>query len=176
MTFPAFLGRLTGAAVVLGLMTGAAAAADADKPAPASPEAVQFFETKIRPILADNCFRCHGPSKQRGSLRLDNRADLLTGGDNGKDVIPGDVDDSLLLQAVAQTNPDLKPMPPPPNAKLSAQQIADLTQWVKIGRPGPVKKRPSQPFPPSGAANSRSPTRTALTGPSRRSNGPTCPP
>ncbi len=141
MTSPTF--RVTGAAAVLAVLACAlpAGAADADKPAPASPEAVQFFESKIRPLLADNCFRCHGPAKQRGGLRLDNRSDLLTGGDNGKDVIPGDVDNSLLLQAVAQTNPDLKPMPPPPNARLSAQQIADLTQWVKMGAPWPGQEK-----------------------------------
>ncbi|HVS38148.1 MAG TPA: PSD1 and planctomycete cytochrome C domain-containing protein [Gemmataceae bacterium] len=142
MTLPAFPGRLTGA-VVFGLLACSrpAAAADADKPAPPSPEAVQFFEAKIRPLLADNCMRCHGPTKQRGGLRLDNRADLLAGGDNGKDVVPGDVNNSLLLQAVAQTNPDLKPMPPPPNPKLSAQQIADLTTWIKMGAPWPGQEK-----------------------------------
>ncbi len=142
MTFPAFPSRLIGVSLLVSVLTGAfAAAAEADKPAPASTEAIQFFETKIRPVLADNCFRCHGPSKQRGGLRLDNRADALTGGDNGKDIVPGDVDGSLLLQAIAQTDPDLKPMPPPPNAKLSAAQIADLTQWIKIGAPWPGQEK-----------------------------------
>ena len=93
---------------------------------------MQFFESNIRPVLADNCFKCHGPAKQRGGLRLDTRGDALTGGDNGKAVVPGDVENSLLLQAVTHSNPDLKPMPPPP-AKLSPKQIADLTQWVKMG-------------------------------------------
>ena len=55
--------------------------------------------------------------------------------------MPGDVENSLLLQAVTESNPDLKPMPPPPNAKLSAQQIADLTQWIKIGRPWPGQEK-----------------------------------
>ena len=141
MTFPASLGRLTGAAVALGLLAFAARAADADKPAPASPEAVQFFEAKIRPVLADNCFKCHGAAKQRGGLRLDSRADALAGGDNGKAVAPGDPANSLLLQAVTESNPDLKPMPPPPNAKLSAQQIADLTQWIKMGAPWPGQEK-----------------------------------
>ena len=125
----------------VGCLSRPAIAADADKPAPASPEAIQFFEAKIRPVLADNCFRCHGPSKQRGGLRLDNRADALAGGDNGKAVVPGNTADSLLLQAVTESNPDLKPMPPPPNAKLSTQQIADLTQWVKMGAPWPGQEK-----------------------------------
>jgi hypothetical protein len=140
MTRPAAPGRHLCAAVALGVLAHVAAAAEPDRPAPASPEAVQFFEAKIRPLLADNCYKCHGP-KQRGGLRLDNRADALAGGDNGKDIIPGDTENSLLLQAIAQTNPDLKPMPPPPNAKLSALQIADLTQWVKMGAPWPGQEK-----------------------------------
>ena len=81
---------------------------------------MQFFESNIRPVLADNCFKCHGPSKQRGGLRLDTRGDAMTGGDNGKAVVPGDAENSLLLQAVTHSNPDLKPMPPPP-AKVVAE-------------------------------------------------------
>jgi mono/diheme cytochrome c family protein len=109
-------------------------AADADKPP--SPEAVAFFETKVRPVLADHCFKCHGEAKQRGGLRLDSRADLLAGGDKGKVVIPGNVEESRLLQAVNRDD-DIKPMPPPPADKLSPQQVADLTQWVKMGAPWP---------------------------------------
>jgi mono/diheme cytochrome c family protein len=141
MTPPAFLRRLCVAVGLLACAVRPATAADPDKPAPASPESIQFFETKIRPVLADNCFKCHGPSKQRGGLRLDSRGDALVGGDNGKDILPGNPTDSLLLQAVAQSNPDLKPMPPPPAAKLSTQQIADLTQWVKIGAPWPGQEK-----------------------------------
>ena len=143
MTLAAFPGRLIGAAVVLGLLAHVprAAAADADRPAPASPEAVQFFEARIRPVLADNCQRCHGPSKQRGGLRLDSRADAMAGGDNGKAVVPGDPANSLLLQAITESNPDLKPMPPPPNTKVSAQQIADLTQWIRMGAPWPGQEK-----------------------------------
>ena len=143
MTRTPSFGRLCAAVAALGVFAcaAAAAAADADKPAPPSPEAVQFFETKVRPVLSDNCFKCHGPSKQRGGLRLDSRADALVGGDNGKAVVPGNADDSLLLQAVTQSNPDLKPMPPPPATKLTPQQIADLTQWIKTGAPWPGQEK-----------------------------------
>ena len=68
------------------------------------------------------------------------RADAMTGGDNGKAVIPGDAENSLLIQVIAHTNPDLKPMPPPPG-KLSPKQIADLTQWVKIAAPWPGQEK-----------------------------------
>jgi mono/diheme cytochrome c family protein len=140
MRHATLLGCLCASALGLLVCAASASAADADKPAPASPEAVQFFESNIRPVLADNCFKCHGPSKQRGGLRLDTRGDALTGGDNGKAVVPGDAENSLLLQAVTHSNPDLKPMPPPP-AKLSSKQIADLTQWVKMGAPWPGQEK-----------------------------------
>ena len=138
---PATLFGCLGASA-LGLLIGAAhcSAADAEKPAPASPEAVQFFETSVRPVLADHCYKCHGPKKQRSGLRLDSRADALTGGDNGKAVVPGDVANSLLIQVITKSNPDLKPMPPPPG-KLSPKQIADLTQWVKMGAPWPGQEK-----------------------------------
>src|SRR6478672_11909772 len=64
--------------------------------AAASPE---YFESKVRPILAANCNDCH-TDKQYGGLRVDSRAGLMTGGDSGPAIIPGDPDKSLLIQAV----------------------------------------------------------------------------
>ena len=55
-----------------------------------TPEQVRFFETSIRPLLSERCFRCHGPGKERGDLRLDSRARLLKGGETGPAVIAGD--------------------------------------------------------------------------------------
>jgi len=136
MTRTPLSGRLCATVVACGMFACAAAAANADKPAP---EAVQFFEAKVRPVLSDNCFKCHSASKQRGGLRLDTRSNALVGGDNGKAVVPGDADNSLLLQAVTRSNPDLKPMPP--SGKLTPQQIADLTQWVKMGAPWPGQEK-----------------------------------
>src|SRR5262245_6207496 len=98
-----------------------------------TPEEAQFFETRIRPVLADSCFRCHGPAKQRGGLRLDSRAALLAGGDRGPAVVPGDPEKSLLITAVGHTD-DLKM---PPSKKLPAQQVGDLTRWVRLGAPWP---------------------------------------
>src|SRR4051812_50049825 len=45
-------------------------------------EQVKFFEEKVRPILAENCYKCHGEEKQKGSLRLDLREAVLAGGGN----------------------------------------------------------------------------------------------
>src|SRR5262249_49066362 len=59
-----------------------------------------FFEKKVRPLLVENCQTCHGPRKQRGGLRLDSRAGVLTGGDSGPAIVPGKPDESLLIKAV----------------------------------------------------------------------------
>jgi hypothetical protein len=92
-----------------------------------------LFESKIRPLLADNCFKCHGDAKQRGGLRLDSRATLLTGGDQGPAIVPGKPELSLLISAVNYDG-DLKM---PPTKKLSKEQIAHLTRWVRMGAPWP---------------------------------------
>jgi mono/diheme cytochrome c family protein len=100
--------------------------------APPSPEAVEFFEKRVRPVLAEHCFSCHGPKKQKASLRLDSEAALLKGGESGKIVIPGDPDKSLLIRAIRHEG-DTKM----PEKKLSDETIAALTAWVKMGAPWP---------------------------------------
>jgi cytochrome c553 len=97
-----------------------------------SPEAVAFFESKVRPVLVEHCFRCHGTAKQKGGLRLDSRAAILTGGDRGPVVVPGAPEKSRLIQAVRYDDPDLKM---PPSKKLDVQQVANLSRWVKLGAP-----------------------------------------
>ena len=110
-------------------------------PAEAAPTAagVQFFESKIRPLLAENCYKCHGPEavkagKLKGDLRLDSRAGVLKGGENGPVIVPGKPDDSPLIKAVRYTDDDLKM---PPKVKLPAAAIADLEKWVSMGAPDP---------------------------------------
>jgi hypothetical protein len=95
---------------------------------------VQFFETKIRPILADNCWKCHGEQKHKGDLRLDARSTALTGGDSGPAIVPGHPEKSLLVKAISYTDTELKM---PPTGKLTREQIADLTQWIQMGAPWP---------------------------------------
>ena len=70
---------------------------------PFSPEAIDFFESRVRPILVDHCIKCHGPKKQSSSLRLDSREAALKGGDSGPALVPAKPEASLLIQAVAQT-------------------------------------------------------------------------
>ena len=105
--------------------------------APADPKQIQFFESKIRPVLADNCFKCHSESeKVKGGLRVDDREALLKGGNTGPAIVPGNPEKSLLIRAILYTDPDLQM--PPKDQKLTSSQIADLTAWVKMGAPFPV--------------------------------------
>jgi hypothetical protein len=98
-------------------------------------ERVEFFENRIRPVLADNCYSCH-TQLQTSGLRVDSRESLLKGGNAGPAVLPGNPEDSLLIRAVRHTNPRLKM---PPSGKLSPQQIEDLTAWVQAGAYWPEK-------------------------------------
>jgi mono/diheme cytochrome c family protein len=113
-----------------------------------SPAQAEFFEKSVRPVLADNCFDCHGPRKQKGGLRLDSRAALLNGGDSGPAVVPGQPGKSLLITAVHYAdNPRM-----PPRNKLKPEQIAALTDWVKQGAPWPVAPVEVRPPAPAGRA------------------------
>jgi mono/diheme cytochrome c family protein len=100
------------------------------------PAAVKFFETKVRPILAEHCFQCHGPDKQKAGLRLDSRSAVLKGGESGPAVVPGIAERSLLIDAINYG--DVVQMPP--TGKLLPQAIADLTTWVKMGTPWPERR------------------------------------
>ncbi len=97
-------------------------------------EPVRFFENRIRPLLAEHCLKCHGPVKQWAGLRLDSRESLLKGGDSGAAVIPGNADESLIIQAVRHEDENLKM---PQDSKLSDSEIDELVQWVKLGVPFP---------------------------------------
>jgi len=96
-----------------------------------------FFESKVRPLLAAHCLKCHSAAegKTKGGLALDSRDGTLKGGDSGPAVIPGNPDQSLLIRAVRYTDTNLQM--PPKGEKLSETQIADLVAWVKMGAPDP---------------------------------------
>jgi hypothetical protein len=99
-----------------------------------SPEAAEFFETRVRPVLAENCYSCHGPKLQQSGLRVDNLASLLKGTDAGHpSLVPGDPAKSLLIQVLSHTGP----VKMPPQGKLAPEAIEALTAWVKMGAPWP---------------------------------------
>jgi hypothetical protein len=99
-----------------------------------SPEGVEFFEKRIRPVLAEHCFGCHGPKKQKAGLRLDNASFAFKGSDSGPVLVKGHPDKSALIQAVRHAG-DVKM---PPGKRLADDVIADLTAWVKMGAPWPA--------------------------------------
>jgi hypothetical protein len=93
----------------------------------------EFFETAIRPLLAERCFKCHGDKKAKAGLRLDSRSAILQGGDTGPAAVLGKPDESLLIRAVRRKT-DLKM---PPKEELNARQIENLARWIKLGLPWP---------------------------------------
>src|SRR5436305_6782324 len=91
---------------LLGILSGPRLSAQEKKPD------FSFFETKIRPVLIDNCYKCHSAEAQknkklRGNLLLDSRAGVLKGGDNGPAVVPGKPKQSLLLKAIRHEGPKM---------------------------------------------------------------------
>ncbi len=102
----------------------------------ATPEQTKFFNDKVMPVLAENCFRCHSVEggKDKGGLTLDTRDAMLKGGETGPSLVPGDVEKSLLMKAVSYKDADLKM---PPKEQLEPGQIATLSEWVKMGAPWP---------------------------------------
>ena len=116
------------------LVSGPAHAAE---PAPSS-AALELFEKKVQPILAETCYKCHShdADKIRGGLLLDSSEAALKGGDNGPALVRGKPDDSLLIKAIRYADPDLQM--PPKGKKLSDDQISTLTEWVRLGAPRPA--------------------------------------
>src|SRR6266850_7340890 len=102
----------------------------------------EFFESRIRPLLAQQCFVCHTNSKM-GGLRLDSRDDILKGGKSGPAIVPGDTEKSLLLAAVRHSG-ELKM--PKGAARLTDAQIQDLTSWIKDGAFWPVENATTRKF------------------------------
>ncbi len=115
-----------------------AAALLLSRPAPAvelPADQLEFFESKIRPVLASACYDCHGAEKQKAGLRLDWRDGWQKGGDSGPAIVPGKPHDSLLFQAIAHTHAELK-MPKNADA-LSKTVVADFRTWIEMGAPDP---------------------------------------
>ena len=100
-----------------------------------SSEHQQFFENKIRPILASHCLECHSAEKGKikGGLNLDSKEDWSKGGESGPLLKTGDVNGSTLIKAITWED-DLQM---PPKKKLTDDQIKALKDWVKIGAPDP---------------------------------------
>ena len=99
---------------------------EGDKAADAVRE--KFFEQNVRPLLAQNCYSCHGEKKQKGGLRLDSIESILKGGESGPAVVPGKPEESLLVSAINYAGPEM-----PPSGKLAPEKLAVLTAWISTG-------------------------------------------
>ncbi|WZP00322.1 PSD1 and planctomycete cytochrome C domain-containing protein [Isosphaeraceae bacterium EP7] len=88
-------------------------------------------------MLVEHCYSCHSAEGKRikGNLRLDNKADWLKGGDLGPAVVPGNLEESLLITAVRYKDESIQM---PPKGKLDDRQIEFLTEWVVMGAPAPA--------------------------------------
>ena len=105
--------------------------------AKANAEQSVFFEAKVRPLLSENCFNCHGgdPKKEpKAGLDMTSLKGLLLGGDSGPSLVPGDLDKSLIIEAVRYRNED---MSMPPKKPLAAEKVKILEEWVESGAPWP---------------------------------------
>ncbi|MEW6161406.1 MAG: DUF1549 domain-containing protein, partial [Verrucomicrobiota bacterium] len=134
-TFGGLARSIVGARVILLLI---ASTMLAGAPPPPNAEArevdVEFFEKRVRPILIERCYECHGEKKQKGGLRLDSAEAVRKGGDTGPALVPGKPDESLLIKAISWNDPEFQM---PPKNKLGAAEILTLTEWVKRGAPDP---------------------------------------
>ncbi len=131
--------------LVLGALLGLLVLETAAVNAGDSAASVDFFESKIRPVLVKHCYECHSSEAKevRGSLWLDSSEAMREGGDSGPAIDPGNVDASLLISAIRYESSEM-----PPNGKLPAQTIADFEAWVAAGaidpRDMPTSKAVSQ--------------------------------
>ena len=95
---------------------------------------VEFFEKRIRPALVRYCYECHSAASQeaKGDLRLDSRDAIRQGGESGPAVVPGDLDSSLLIDAIRHESLEM-----PPDQKLPGDVIDDFVKWIEGGAPDP---------------------------------------
>jgi hypothetical protein len=120
-------GILLVALVAAALRTTAAAAET-------SADAVEFFETSIRPVLVERCYECHsGKAKVlQGGLRLDSAEGVRKGGDSGPVIVPYKPGESSLISALRYESFEM-----PPAGKLPDQVIVDFEKWISLGAPDP---------------------------------------
>jgi hypothetical protein len=126
--------RATLSLVLLGLpLALVSGPADAEEPT-LDPAAVEFFESRIRPVLVEHCYSCHSAAagSPKGDFRLDSAAHLRRGGPGGSVIEPGNPADSTLISALKYESYEM-----PPAGKLPENVIADFEQWVAMGAPDP---------------------------------------
>jgi ankyrin repeat protein len=111
----------------------------------ATPTATIDYDRDVRPILAGNCFECHGRRKQQSGLRLDLRQSALRGGDYGVVIVPGKAADSNLIKRL--TSSEVGVRMPPEEDPLPDHEIAVLRAWIDQGAEMPGRADESAPAP-----------------------------
>ena len=98
------------------------------------PESVEFFEKRIRPVLVKHCYQCHSADAEEigGSLMLDSSSGMMTGGDGGPAITPGDAKASQLVSAIRYESMEM-----PPDEKLPENVIRDIEKWIDAGATDP---------------------------------------
>ena len=125
--------------LAFGPMSGAA-----DQPAKAEEKfdaaGLEFYEKNVRPIFVQHCYKCHSTQEgvSKGGLLMDSRAAMIAGGDQGPGIVPGNLEKSLILLAVRQTDPELSMPPRKTEGKLPEAKIATLEKWIAMGAPAPT--------------------------------------
>jgi mono/diheme cytochrome c family protein len=106
-----------------------------------TPDGVEFFESRIRPVLVEHCVKCHSADTKtrKGSLRLDDAEAFRKGGASGPAFVPGKPDESLIIEALRHGNDALQM---PPKRKLPEPTIADFEAWIRMG--APTSRAPSE--------------------------------
>ncbi len=124
-------------------LSGSVTAMSEDGP---SAEQLEFFESRVRPIFVEHCYECHSEDADEveAELLLDSKWGWMTGGDSGPAIIPGNLDESLVIDAVRYQEDKVTAMPP--RSKLSDKDIAILEKWVQMGAPDPrTEKKSAKP-------------------------------
>ena len=105
---------------------------------------VEFFEKRIRPLLAQRCEVCHSQSRGEtsGGLALDTRDGWQQGGDSGSPILPGKPGESLLIRAVKYDEDGPQMPPKEKGGKLPEAEIVALIEWVNRGAPDPRTVEP----------------------------------
>ncbi|MCH2202465.1 MAG: PSD1 and planctomycete cytochrome C domain-containing protein [Fuerstiella sp.] len=103
------------------------------------PQGLELFEKRIRPVLIQHCYECHSSAARelKGGLQLDSRDGIRRGGDTGPAVVPGNVSESLLIEALQHESLEM-----PPDSRLSDSIISDFVKWIQRGAPDPRDQPP----------------------------------
>ncbi|MCM8533372.1 MAG: DUF1553 domain-containing protein [Lentisphaeraceae bacterium] len=102
-------------------------------------DGIHFFETKVRPIFAEHCYKCHGEKKHKGGLSLNSVEGILSGGETEQLFVSGQPDNSFIIEAIKRLDEDFAM---PPKNPLPKDKIKTLETWIRMGAPMPAATGP----------------------------------